>query len=288
MENRSEGQGLLAAALAKAQGSFLPIRKNRRVTVVTKAKDGRPPGSYSFQYATLDAVIDATRDALSANELALSHIYDNGVLTVELLHSSGESRASRFPMPDPLKVGWQEFGSAVTYATRYGASPMIGVAAESDDDGNAAEGNRIENMETDINPWDELWDDLESKGYKDTNAVRTWIERCLQRLVPSQRDLTDADLPLLREYLEGKPLPPARTMATAAELKALNQAIDALAPWGTTDKTGEELVAMKKAAKKAWINRMLDPKPAKPIEASAELTQEQALALTKRALAGEV
>ena len=32
----------------------------------------------------------------------------------------------------------------------------------------------------------------------------------------------------------------------------------------------------------------LEPQPAKPIEASAELTQEQALALTKRALAGEV
>ena len=280
----------MARALAKAQGDFAPIRKNRTVEVVTKDKNtGKPNGSYSFRYATLDAVLDATRAALAANEIALSTLINAGVLTVTLTHSSGEWRSSSLPVPaDPTKSGWKEYGSAVTYGTRYLVSPMLGVASENDDDGNAADGDDVKGMETQVNPWDKLWDDLEAKGFKTVDTVRAWIEQCLQRSVPSQKNLTDADLPILREYLEGKPLPPARVMATADELKSLNQAIDALAPWGTTDKTGEELAALKKTAKKAWINKMLEPQPAKPIEASAELTQGQALALTKRALAGEV
>lgn len=282
MENRSEGIGQLVGALAKAQGSYEPIRKNRTVTV--KMKSG---GTYDFRYATLDAVLDATRTALAVNGLAITATISDKLLTVLLMHESGEWLQSVAPLPMP-GGDWQAYGSAITYARRYLISTMLGVSSESDDDGVAASGHKIENMETDVDPWSKLWDDLEAKGYTDVNAVRTWIERCLQRSVPSQKNLTDADLPVLREYLEGKPLPPARTMATVDELKALNQAIDALVPWGTTDKTGEELAALKKSAKKAWINKMLDPQPAKPIEASAELTQGQALALTKRALAGEV
>jgi polyhydroxyalkanoate synthesis regulator phasin len=281
MENRSEGIGQLVGALAKAQGSYEPIRKNRTVKVAMKAG-----GAYDFRYATLDSVLDATRTALAVNGLAITATVTDK-LTVLLMHESGEWLSSVAPMP-AIGGNWQAYGSALTYARRYLISTMLGVASESDDDGAAASGHKIESMETDIDPWAKLWDDLADKGISTVDDARKWVERCLQRSVPSQKNLTDADLPVLRDYLEGKPLPPARTMATADELKALNQAIDALAPWGTTDKVGEELVALKKTAKKAWINKMLDPQPAKPIEASAELTQGQALALTKRALAGEV
>jgi polyhydroxyalkanoate synthesis regulator phasin len=281
MENRSEGIGQLVGALAKAQGSYEPIRKNRTVKVAMKAG-----GAYDFRYATLDSVLDATRTALAVNGLAITATVTDK-LTVLLMHESGEWLSSVAPMP-AIGGNWQAYGSALTYARRYLISTMLGVASESDDDGAAASGHKIESMETDIDPWAKLWDDLADKGISTVDDARKWVERCLQRSVPSQKNLTDADLPVLRDYLEGKPLPPARTMATADELKALNQAIDALVPWGTTDKVGEELVALKKTAKKAWINKMLDPQPAKPIEASAELTQGQALALTKRALAGEV
>jgi polyhydroxyalkanoate synthesis regulator phasin len=281
MENRSEGIGQLVGALAKAQGSYEPIRKNRTVKVAMKAG-----GAYDFRYATLDSVLDATRTALAVNGLAITATVTDK-LTVLLMHESGEWLSSVAPMP-AIGGNWQAYGSALTYARRYLISTMLGVASESDDDGAAASGHKIESMETDIDPWAKLWDDLADKGISTVDDARKWVERCLQRSVPSQKNLTDADLPVLRDYLEGKPLPPARTMATADELKALNQAIDALVPWGTTDKVGEELAALKKTAKKAWINKMLDPQPAKPIEASAELTQGQALALTKRALAGEV
>jgi hypothetical protein len=281
MENRSEGIGQLVGALAKAQGSYEPIRKNRTVKVAMKAG-----GAYDFRYATLDSVLDATRTALAVNGLAITATVTDK-LTVLLMHESGEWLSSVAPMP-AIGGNWQAYGSALTYARRYLISTMLGVASESDDDGAAASGHKVENMETDVGPWAKLWDDLADKGVSTVDDARKWVERCLQRSVPSQKNLTDADLPVLREYLEGKPLPPARTMATADELKTLNQAIDALVPWGATDKTGEELAALKKNAKKAWINKMLEPQPAKPIEASAELTQEQALALTKRALAGEM
>jgi hypothetical protein len=290
MATQSEGQGQLAAALARAQGAFAPIRKNRTVEVVTKDKStGKPNGSYTFRYATLDAVLDATRSALAENELSLSTTINAGVLTVTLTHSSGEWRSSALSVPDPTKSGWKEFGSATTYGTRYLVSPLLGVASENDDDGNAADGDDVKGMETQVDPWVKLWDDLAAAGKDNAALARAWVEQVLQRSVQSMNDLTAADFPALRDTLDGKrPLPPARVMSTKEQLADLNKAIDALAPWGTTDKAGEELAALKKAAKRAWINKMLEPRPAKPIEASAELTQEQVLALTKRALAGEV
>lgn len=282
MENRSDSIGALVGALANAQGSYEPIRKNRTVKVAMKAG-----GAYDFRYATLDSVLDATRTALAVNGLAITATVTDK-LTVLLMHESGEWLSSVAPMP-AIGGNWQAYGSALTYARRYLISTMLGVASESDDDGAAASGHKVESMETDINPWEKLWDDLAEKGFDNVNKVRVWIEQVLQRTCQSQKDLTDADLPLLRDTIDGKrPLPPARIAPTKEELAELNKAIDALAPWGTTDKTGEELASIKKAAKLEWINKMLDPKPAKAAKSSADLDQPQVLALTKRALAGEV
>jgi hypothetical protein len=283
MENRSEAIGALVGALAKAQGSYEPIRKNRTVTVTMKSG-----GKYDFRYATLDAVLDATRTALAVNGLAITATIGDKLLTVLLVHESGQWLASVANIPAPAG-DWQAFGSAITYARRYLISTMLGVSSESDDDGTAASGHKVENMETQVDPWDKLWDGLDAKGMDSPKAKQEWIERVLQRSVPTTKTLTGADLPILLETLEGKrPLPAERVMPSKEELAEMNKAIDALAPWGTSDKTGGELAAHKKAAKLEWINKMLDPKPAKPVTGSADLDQPQTLALTKRALAGEV
>lgn len=135
----------IAAALARAQGKYKPLIKNCEGKVSYQAKDGRPAGSYTFRYADLGAVIDATSAALSSEELAQTAIIGNGLLRVMVIHSSGEWMAS----DAPISAGGspQAFGSQITYYRRYMLSPLLGVASEDDDDANGAEGNGFDKTE---------------------------------------------------------------------------------------------------------------------------------------------
>lgn len=277
---RSESIGALVGALAKAQGAFEPIRKNR--TVKVKLKSG---GGYEFRYATLDSVIVATRRALAENGLALTATVGES-LTVLLMHESGEWMASSVPLPSP-KGDWQGYGSAMQYARRYLISTMLGVASEHDDDANAADGHAVEDMETVADPLDVIWDALETQGIVDLSAKREWCERALGRKLPTASAMTDADIPILLDTVQGRrALPAARNEPTKEALTALNKALDALAPWKAGDATGDELGKIKRAGKLDWINRMV--KPERPFSSSGELTAEQVAALTADALAGVV
>lgn len=135
----------VAAALARAQGKYKPLIKNCEGKVSYQAKDGRPAGSYTFQYADLGAVIEATSAALASEELAHTAIIGGGIIRVMLLHSSGEWLASEAPLS--TGGGPQAFGSQVTYFRRYLLSPLLGVASEDDDDANGAEGNGFDKAE---------------------------------------------------------------------------------------------------------------------------------------------
>jgi hypothetical protein len=129
----------VAAALARAQGKYKPLIKNCEGKVSYAAKDGRPAGGYTFQYADLGAVIEATSEALSSEELSHVALMGGGIIRVMLLHSSGEWLASEAPLV--ASGGPQQFGAQVTYYRRYLLSPLLGVASEDDDDANGAEGN---------------------------------------------------------------------------------------------------------------------------------------------------
>jgi hypothetical protein len=133
----------LSAALAKAQGAFAPVTKSKTAQVRSDK------GNYSYTYSTLDELIAATRPALSANGLAcVQHARTDGqrvVVVTELLHTSGQRLA--FPeIMIALPAGGtpQSIGSALTYARRYSLSASLGVAAEEDDDGQAATADKAE------------------------------------------------------------------------------------------------------------------------------------------------
>lgn len=128
--------GELALALAKAQAAFPSITRSREVTVTTKAG-----GSYSFKYAPLDSIFAAIRKPLADNDLAVTQLLDGSSLTTLLLHGSGAVLTSRVPIVSGS--GIQEFGSAITYLRRYALQAILGIAADDDDDGNAAAGNRV-------------------------------------------------------------------------------------------------------------------------------------------------
>lgn len=140
MSEQGNEIGKLAAALAKAQASFLPVEKTRTVTVKMRAEKGG--GSYSFSYAPLDTVLAATRPALGANGLALTQLIIHDELVTMVLHADGGVLEARSVLPKISDM--QGLGGAITYLRRYAIQAILGVAAEEDDDGNAAAGHTRE------------------------------------------------------------------------------------------------------------------------------------------------
>lgn len=127
----------IAAALARAQGQFPDIPKDKTAEVTMKSG-----GKYTYSYADLAAIIKATRPALSANGLSVTQLMHEGVenryLVTILAHASGQWYRSDTIIPSNL--GPQELGSYLTYMRRYNYCGITGVAAEDDDDGTVAQG----------------------------------------------------------------------------------------------------------------------------------------------------
>lgn len=135
--------GPLFAALAEATLHFEAIQKDRHVKIQTKDR-----GSYEFDYATLEEVLRCTSQALAKQGLKLMHfLCDASDGAREIHHMLTHSSGAYLEAVQVLRLrdgdGWQQFGSAVTYARRYQVQCLLGVSAEFDDDGNAAEGNHI-------------------------------------------------------------------------------------------------------------------------------------------------
>jgi ERF superfamily len=136
---RSETIGALVGALAAAQGVFGSLVKTHVNTYTGK------------KYADLADVIAATQSGMSKNGLSLIQVpirkddaQEAGVFSI-LAHSSGEWISVELILPATMKAkdgaikfDQQSIGSAITYARRYTWQALVGVAAEEDDDGNAA------------------------------------------------------------------------------------------------------------------------------------------------------
>ncbi len=124
----------LYAALAKAQGAFPEIPKNR--TADGRSKEGS--GGFSFKYSDLSDLIGATRKALAENGLSHTQYPDGETCWTTLMHNSGA--ALKTPYPIHYKPGRmhpaQDYSIAYTYARRNGLSAALGVAAEETVQGN--------------------------------------------------------------------------------------------------------------------------------------------------------
>lgn len=126
----------LAAALAKAQAAFLPAKKAN--TAKIEGKDGKR--GYEYSYADFSELVAATRPALTANGLAVSHstvLRGNGMLMVcTLEHESGEWKAAEWPMASLPSI--QNMGSLASYLRRYTYQGIIGLMPQDQDDDGAA------------------------------------------------------------------------------------------------------------------------------------------------------
>ena len=109
-------------------------------TSMGKAVKNSVNPAFKSKYADLASVIDACLEALNANGIALLQPLgedEHGrYCETILMHTGGETLQCRVPLI-VAKNDMQGYGSAVTYARRYGLMAMTGIAPE-DDDGNAA------------------------------------------------------------------------------------------------------------------------------------------------------
>jgi hypothetical protein len=111
-------------ALIKAQGSIKHAQK-----------DAKNP-HFKNTYATLESVIDATKEILLKQDITVvqTHTPTNTLVTT-LYHASGEYLQSEVTL-FMSKQDMQQLGSSTTYARRYSLASMLNIAQE-DDDGNA-------------------------------------------------------------------------------------------------------------------------------------------------------
>lgn len=128
----------LFAALIKAQAEIKPAEKNSINEY------------YKNKYARLETVVEACREALNKHGLAVTQLTDTTeegmILITQLCHSSGQWLRGYYPIK-PIKADPQSYGSAISYAKRYALAAIVGVvAADEDDDGNAASGIKKESF----------------------------------------------------------------------------------------------------------------------------------------------
>ncbi|MFV0420795.1 ERF family protein [Oleidesulfovibrio sp.] len=145
MENHiitcSESITELAKAMLQVQQGLVPVMKDAANPFV---------GS---RYASLNSVVEACREALTASGIwvvqypvqAVQPIHEGtgcpqsllGLVT-KLVHAeSGQWQSSLMVMPLP-KADPQGYGSALTYARRYGLATLVGLVTEVDDDAQEA------------------------------------------------------------------------------------------------------------------------------------------------------
>lgn len=130
-EHCSPEIGELAKAMVKVQQALNPACKDAQNPFVKN------------RYASLNSVIEASREALAAQSVWVAQYpvgaeSDHLALVTKLVHAeSGQWQSSLMVMPLP-KNDPQGYGSALTYARRYGLATLVGMVSEIDDDGISA------------------------------------------------------------------------------------------------------------------------------------------------------
>lgn len=131
MTTHSESLNELAPALAKAQAAMKAADM-----------DGENP-HYRSRYATLASITAAVKKPLADHGLCVVQGVGAGEGTAKvstmILHASGQWIASELALPVGERATPQAIGSALSYGRRYGLAGLLGVVADADDDGNAAE-----------------------------------------------------------------------------------------------------------------------------------------------------
>lgn len=130
--HQSDSVAEIGTALAKAQGE---------ISHAAKEATGQIGQNRNYKYADLATVIDTLRPVFTKYGISTlqrpMHCDDGVRVQTMLLHTSGEWITDGGIHVPAAKNDAQGYGSAMTYARRYGLLAMGGIATE-DDDGKAA------------------------------------------------------------------------------------------------------------------------------------------------------
>jgi len=130
-EPRSPNVTEVVVALAQAQGAFPIIPRNRHVEVQTQGR-----GSYGYDYATLDAILNAVTPVLAQHGLTL--FWDTrqrgDLIKIQCLLFKGEQWISTALTAQTDATQPQRLGSTITYLRRYTVQNLLGIASEEDND----------------------------------------------------------------------------------------------------------------------------------------------------------
>jgi hypothetical protein len=182
-DNDMEPLNELATALAKAQGEYTSVGGNRENTF------------FKSSYADMDAIIAATRPALSKYGLSFvqfTKVHEDGipVLCTRLLHSSGQYIDGEIRVV-PDKNDIQTFGKVLTYQKRYAAMAMLGVSKGSDaddDDGMSYQQSRPAIAKQALAPWQtgNLIKALEGNDLLRDRLLKAYSIETVEELDPSK------------------------------------------------------------------------------------------------------
>lgn len=139
----------LYGALARARGEFPEIPRNRLATIRMKAG-----GQYSYRYADLADVINATSPALAAYGLAVMQWPEGLNLKTMITHEGGASITTDWPikaMPQRNLDDAQSFQSAVQVAKRYALTAALGISTEETIEGDEKAHKKIVQNEAESN-----------------------------------------------------------------------------------------------------------------------------------------
>jgi hypothetical protein len=133
----------LLQSLANVQAQLPRIERGETAQVQTQRG-----GSYSYSYASYDAIMEAVQPLLTEQGLVWTTRPVRGgdgewLLSYRLLHvATMQADEGLFPLVgfDPDRSTMQELGSAITYSRRYALSAVLNVTLEDDDDAQTSRG----------------------------------------------------------------------------------------------------------------------------------------------------
>lgn len=181
---RSESIANFAEAFAKFQADVTDPKMDESTDYITKT--GK---RINFKYASLKEIMKTVRPVLAKHGISIMQepkMDGNRVsITTTLLHSSGEYIEFEPTIMNASSPMAQEIGSAITYGRRYSVSAVLGLGAEDDDDGNAAQ-DGVDNQK---NPAKAEASNDESIGYATEKQVSMIKSMLAKSTVPIEKIL---------------------------------------------------------------------------------------------------
>lgn len=169
----------LSKSLCKAQKKFK--------TAIKKSTNPY----FRSKYADYAEVLNCVKEALNEEGISILQPIKEDCVETVLLHESGEwisSLTKILMVPSFVKnkqeeilhtyIKPQDYGSAVTYARRYGLSALLAIDSDEDDDGNNANGNNNLNPPT---------NKKDSKKEQELSVIRQRILKLYQSSISKEQ-----------------------------------------------------------------------------------------------------